>query len=155
MVTHTFLPNFIGGREKHTFCLAKNLNEIGLEADILTGDNVKGKNKEYMENVLVERLITNNKTVPIYFKRVIDLYDDPIITDTIQIHNNSLFSSLSSGKGFATIMVPSSRYYQESVLDEWVNLNSILPELNQKKQITIQRNIENLSLKIVSCTNEN
>ena len=41
MVTHTFLPNFIGGREKHVYFISKTLIDLGCDVCIFTGDRVK------------------------------------------------------------------------------------------------------------------
>lgn len=57
LITSTFLPNFIGGREKHIYGLAKALVKLGHhDVYIVTGDRVKEVVKEEFEGVTVYRV---------------------------------------------------------------------------------------------------
>jgi len=56
LVTSTFLPNFIGGREKHVYGLAKTLIKAGIDTYIITGDRVKKLVFEEYDNIPVYRI---------------------------------------------------------------------------------------------------
>jgi len=86
---------------------------------------------------LIKKLITNKKKAPIEYERNISFDKGIVITDTIKLKRGVQLAALTKGSGFSFITVPSSRYYQESVLHPWVDLADRLPELNKKRSITI------------------
>lgn len=56
LITSTFLPNFVGGREKHVYGLAKSLVKMGYDVYIITGDRVKEAVQEKFSGITVYRL---------------------------------------------------------------------------------------------------
>ncbi|MBW2967130.1 hypothetical protein KY362_01450 [Candidatus Woesearchaeota archaeon] len=110
------------------------------------------KGGQFIKDVLIKRLITQKKRAPILYTREFDLSGATrekqrkhpcgiTVTDKITIEDDSEFDHLEAGAGYSCIMVPSSRYYQESVLDTWTDLKDSICPLNTEKQVTIKRNV--------------
>ena len=64
MVTHTFLPQFVGGREKHVFYLSKELIKKGFEVRIFTGGRNKHFQCEEYEGIMTYRFPIHTLNFP-------------------------------------------------------------------------------------------
>jgi len=103
LVTSTFLPNFIGGREKHVYGLAKALIKHGIDAYIVTGDRVDRIDFEEYDGIPVYRVPFikefrfrgTHETIPYRVVSLSDLFSvlNHIDPDLIHAHDIKHFTS--------------------------------------------------------------
>lgn len=91
------------------------------------------------KNFLTKRLILGSKREKITFERSFNFEKDIIIIDKIKILGKRKFKTLAIGSDPTLIHVPTSRYFQESVLNEWIDLKEYIPALNKNREIEIKR----------------
>jgi hypothetical protein len=95
-----------------------------------------------VKDVLVKRLITGKKKQAHTFERNFTFTSKGLeIKTTLQLQNNDEIVQLHSTTDLAVITVPTSKYFQESHLSSWTNLNKHLPDFNQHKKIVITERI--------------
>lgn len=70
MITHTFLPRFVGGREKHVFYLSKELIKNGFEVCIFTGDQHTDDELEEYEGIKICRFPIHTLKFPATRERI-------------------------------------------------------------------------------------
>ena len=95
-----------------------------------------------IRKLLQKILILNKKKISIQFQRKFKLDDGLKITDMLKIQGSSHFTQLAIGTDHTSIYTAISNGYQESALQSWVDLNSFLKTLNEKKEIILDRHIQ-------------
>jgi len=97
----------------------------------------------FVKDMLVKVLITGKKKEPIIFERRFRITLSGVeILSIIKILSNEKFKELYLGTDHAVIRVPTSNYFQESVLLPWISLNDKVPELNSKKILSFKQTIK-------------
>lgn len=71
LITHTYLPNFVGGRETFLVGLAKYMVKKGIETEIFTGDRVSRYQQGYYEHILVHRFPMRTLNIMGYPYRIV------------------------------------------------------------------------------------
>jgi len=103
LVTSTFLPNFVGGREKHVYGLAKALIRAGVDAYVVSGDRVNRTKFEEYNGIPVYRVPFikelgfrgTHETIPYRVVSLNNLFSvlDRIDPDLIHAHDIKHFTS--------------------------------------------------------------
>jgi len=127
------------------FHFAKNkVSSVGLQIPFRLFTTTIGRSNflgKVIKHGLIKKLITQKKEAPITFKRTITLSKGITIHDEIRLHGKTNLSELAKGASFSFITVPSSRYYQEGVLHQWIDLKDYLPELNRNRVVEIHHEV--------------
>lgn len=90
-----------------------------------------------VKDVLVKKLITRRKPTKIIFDRTFTFYAGKFkIKNEIHLTGQEKIRDLYLGNGFSVIHVPTSRYYQESVLGPWrILTKEEIQRLNIEKRV--------------------
>lgn len=134
LVTHDFLPNFIGGRQKHVYCLAKELGKLGLKVEIFTGDTVQRITKEVIsKNISVTRFPMYQIPIikhpnKIYYKFVPSMFRPLMKIDADLIHAHDYFHFTSDLSALTTkltkkpFVLSIHGFYWHSTLTKLLNI---------------------------------
>jgi hypothetical protein len=97
----------------------------------------------FVKHILTKILITGKKKQPILFERNFVFSEDGIkITSKIKLRRKKKIEQLYIGTDLTLIQVPTSNYFQESVLFKWIDFKNMINKLNKEKTIIIEQNIK-------------
>lgn len=96
----------------------------------------------FLRKILQKMLILNKKNLPIEFQRQFTFEEGLNIVDTIRLKGPLYFKQLAIGSDHTSIYTAISNCFQESVLSPWIDLNPLLNELREKKEITFRRKVQ-------------
>ena len=92
--------------------------------------------------ILQNLLIVGKKKVPIEYKREFIFDDGLTIIDSIRMKGKVYFKDLSIGTDHTSIYTAVSNCYQESVLNQCIDLNPYLEELKSNRKVSIRRQVK-------------
>ena len=96
-----------------------------------------------VKELLVKRLITGKNRMPHVFERNFVVSNKGVgITTTIELRSKDRITQLYRSSDLAVITVPTSKYFQESHLLSWSNLQQHIPNLNQNRKIVITEHVK-------------
>lgn len=95
------------------------------------------------KHILTKLLITGRKKEPFYFERKFNVSNKGVeINSEIKLLSKQRIRELYIGSDLAVIKVPTSNYFKQSILEQWISLNDKLEKLNTEKEITLKQKIE-------------
>ena len=96
-----------------------------------------------VKHLLTKLLITGNKKQPAKFERNFSITKEGVeIRSKISLFKNKKIKELYIGSDLALIKVPTSNYFQESMLNKWMDLSKFAEKLNQEGFVIIKQHIK-------------